>query len=257
MKQNPVGIFDSGLGGASLLREALALLPNENYIYYGDNANAPYGERTEEEITLLTINAAQKLVQMGAKAIVLACNTATATCINEIRMRFCVPVISVEPAIKPASMLKGSGKILMMATSTTTKLERYLALQQRMEDPSRIINIPCPGLVDRIEQGVFDTGMFDDLLDGFIGSYKSTNIDAVVLGCTHYVFIQDAIDEYIKRSFGYAVHFFDGNEATVKQLGRVLQEHKLQNENGQAKIEFFTSGDALKIKPIFNSLLSR
>ena len=155
----PIGVFDSGLGGASVLREALRLLPTENYIYYGDNAHAPCGDRPEAEITALTLACIHKLVDMGCKAILVACNTATANCIDAIRQELNVPVVSVEPAIRPACMAPGNGKVLMMATLATTRLERYLALQARMPDPNRVINIPCPGIVDRVEAGRFGAEM--------------------------------------------------------------------------------------------------
>ena len=193
MDTRPIGFFDSGLGGVSVLRSARRLLPRENYVYFGDNRNAPYGDRTEEDITRLTMACAHRLVREGAKAIVVACNTATATCISAIREELDVPVVSVEPAIKPACAAPGGGKVLMLATLATTRLERYLRLQARMPDPARVLNVPCPGLVDRIEQGVFGDDAFDDLLDRYLSPYWGMEVDGVVLGCTHYPFIRGAI----------------------------------------------------------------
>lgn len=257
MDSRPIGVFDSGLGGASVLREALKQLPHENYIYLGDNFHAPYGDKTEEEITKLTFTCANELVSRGVKAILLACNTATATCIRQIREKLDVPVVSVEPAIKPACAAQGTGKVLMMATLATTKLKRYLDLQARMPDPYRVINVPCPGLVDRIEQNVFDDDAFDDLFERFLSAYHGMEIDGIVLGCTHYVFIGGAIARYAANHFKGACRLYDGNAATVRQLGHVLEDRGLLNDSGSTQVEFHTSGDTAIYLPIFESLLHR
>ncbi|MBQ3131097.1 MAG: glutamate racemase [Clostridia bacterium] len=257
MANRPVGFFDSGLGGASVLREALKLLPNENYIYYGDNANAPYGDRTEDEITALTFRCAHRLVDMGVKAIVLACNTATATCINQIRSEFSIPVISIEPAIKPACSLPGTGKVLMMATKATTHLERYLRLRQRMPDPERVINIPCPGIVERIESGRLGAEDYDDLFAEFLAPYKGMEVDAIVLGCTHYIFIKDAFRRNARLHLTGSCQLIDGNQGTVRQLGRVLDARGLVNDKGSGSVTFCTSGDRERLKPIFDMLINR
>ncbi|HWR20002.1 MAG TPA: glutamate racemase [Clostridia bacterium] len=257
MDYRPIGVFDSGLGGASVLREALKQLSHENYIYYGDNLHAPYGDKTEEEITSLTFNCANELVSYGVKAILLACNTATATCIRQIREKLDVPVVSVEPAIKPACASQGTGKVLMMATLATTKLKRYLDLQDRMPDPTRVINVPCSGLVDRIENNVFEDDAFDDLFDGYLSPYHGMEIDGIVLGCTHYVFIGSAIARYAATHFKGACRLYDGNAATVRQLGRVLADQGLLNDTGSAQVEFYTSGNADIYLPVFESLLHR
>ena len=257
MNHQPIGVFDSGLGGASVLREALKLLPRENYIYYGDNKNAPYGDKTEQQITALTFRCADYLVSHGVKAILLACNTATATCIRQIREKLEVPVVSVEPAIKPACAAAGTGKVLMMATLATTKLKRYLELQNRMPDPSRVINVPCSGLVDRIEHNIFEDDAFDDLFDRFLSPYHGMEIDGIVLGCTHYIFISGAISRYASTHFKGACKLYDGNAATVRQLERVLDEKSLLNDKGNAQVEFCTSGEASVYRPIFETLISK
>lgn len=257
MSYRPVGFFDSGLGGASVLREAIRLLPNENYIYYGDNANAPYGDRTEEEITSLTLRCAHALVDMNVKAIVVACNTATATCINQIRSGFSIPVISIEPAIKPACSLPGNGKVLMMATNATTHLERYLRLRQRMPDPERVISIPCPGIVERIEAGQIGAEDFDDLFQSYLAPYEGMEVDAIVLGCTHYIFIKDAFRRNAALHLKGQCKLIDGNQGTVRQLERVLNELSLLNTCGSGQITFCTSGDMDTFKPIFDMLISR
>jgi len=257
MDNRPIGVFDSGLGGASVLKEALRILPKEDYIYFGDNLHAPYGDRSEEEITHFTLAAASTLVQKGVKAILLACNTATATCIDQIRSQFDLPVVSIEPAIKPACMREGQGKILMCATTATTKLERYLALQKRMPDPERVINVPCPGLVDRIEEGFFAEDDFDDILELRLGVFDYMLVDSIVLGCTHYVFIKDAFARYARRHFRGEARIIDGNASTARQLGRVLKERSLENAQGSGAVEFLTSGSKEEIEPIFRMLLNK
>lgn len=153
-------------------------------------------------------------------------------------------------------MQPGYGKILMMATRATTRLQRYLDLQARMPDPSRIVNIPCPGLVERIEQGIFAEDAFDDLLDAYLSAYHTMQIDGIVLGCTHYIFIRNAIRRYATMHFSGACKLFDGNEATAHQLARVLKEHNMASDAGApGDVEFHTSGDPSRYRPIFDMLL--
>lgn len=256
MDTRPIGFFDSGLGGISVLRAAIKLLPNETFLYYGDNQNAPYGEKSEAEITRLTLRCTNELIRRGAKAIVVACNTATATCIQTIRRDLDAPVVSVEPAIKPACMRAGGGKILMLATRATTRLSRYLDLQSRMPDPDRVINVACPGLVDRIEQGVFADDAFDDLLSALLSEYDGMQIDGIVLGCTHYPFIRGAISRYAKTHFRGECRLYDGNDGTAAQLSNVLAEHGLANERGDGSVTFLTSGDPERVTPLFELLLN-
>jgi len=253
----PIGVFDSGLGGVSVLREALRLLPHEDYIYYGDNGNAPYGDRSESEITDLTLRCVHRLIDMGCKAILVACNTATANCIDIIRTELNVPVVSVEPAIRPACLQPGNGKVLMMATLATTRLERYLALQKRMPDPGRIINIPCSGIVERMEAGLLGDTDFDDLFDVYLAPYENLETDAIVLGCTHFVFIPSAFKRAARRHLSGLCVLYDGNEGTVQQLAKVLQDSGLQNTSGNARVEFYTSGDLGQYHPLFSQLLTR
>ena len=257
MTAQSIGVFDSGLGGASVLREAVRLMPNETFLYYGDNANAPYGDRNEDEITALTFRCAHILERQGAKIILIACNTATATCVTRIRTELDIPVISIEPAIKPACEAPGDGKIIMAATSATTKLPRYLELQSRMPDPSRVINVACPGLVDRIEQGIFADDAFDDLFEQYFAPYNGVLIDGIVLGCTHYIFIRNAFARYAARHFRGKACLYDGNLATAKQLKHVLDEKGLAQKQGAGKVIFQSSGDVAYYEPIFRKLLSQ
>ena len=189
------------------------------------------------------------------KALVIACNTATATCIRQVRQILSVPVVSVEPAIRPACMAPGEGRVLMLATLATTRLARYLALQRSMPDPGRVINIPCPGLVDRIEGGILSDDAFDDLLDGFLSPYWGMEVDGIVLGCTHYPFIRGAIARYAAMHFSGPRVLYDGNAGTARQLNRVLTTQNLLNHNGGGETLFLTSGNRSLCEPLFHHLL--
>ena len=254
----PVGIFDSGFGGASTLRSILRELPNERFIYYGDNANAPYGDKEESEILVLSESAADLLLHKGVKALVIACNTATSASINALRRKLDVPVVSVEPAIKPACEREGEGKVLMLATVATTKLARYKALQSRMPEPDRVINVGCSGLVEMIEAGVTGEEDFDLILHEKLAPYEGMAVDGIVLGCTHYPFIYPAIRRYAERHFTGERIIYDGNAGTARQLKRVLKANGLEAPptavSGE-RISFFTSGDKETLEPIFRKLL--
>lgn len=253
----PVGFFDSGLGGASVLREALHLLPNENYLYYGDDANAPYGDRSYTDIAFLTEKSVSVMADFGIKAAVIACNTATATCVDALRGAFPFPIVSIEPAIKPACETEGSGRVLMLSTAATASLPRYKHLLSTMKDPSRVVSVPCPGLVERIERGCFAADAFDDILEKHLSFLEGETIDAIVMGCTHYVFIKKAFARYASLHFRGKAELFDGNAATVRQLGRVLKANNIENPCGSAHVEYRTSGDKARLDPIFRSLIAR
>lgn len=255
MDRRPIGFFDSGMGGVSVLRVAVQMLKHENFIYYGDNGNAPYGDKHEAEILALTANAADFLLKQGVKALVIACNTATSASINVLRKKLDIPVVSMEPAIKPACTQKGDGKVFMLATEATTHIKRYRELLDRMPEPDRVINVGCSGLVERIEQGVISENGFDDLLDKYLSPYFGVKADAVVLGCTHYPLISNIIERYFKAHFDGNHKLYDGSMGTVKQLSRVLKQNSLENEQGNANVEFYTSGDYEILRPIFDKFM--
>lgn len=256
--ERPIGVFDSGFGGASTLRNLLITLPDERFIYFGDNANAPYGDKTEEEILSLAENAADMLVHKGVKALVIACNTATSAAIKALREKLDVPVVSVEPAIKPACEAPGAGKVLMLATVATTMLARYRALQARMPDPERVINVGCSGLVERIEEGHVGETDFDDILSNKLAPYEGMRIDGIVLGCTHYPFIAPAIKRYAAAHFTGECRLYDGNAGTARQLKRVIDSRRLNARPGlygEERVTFLTSGDPENCEMIFRRLL--
>ena len=226
----PIGVFDSGLGGISVLRDCVALLPNENYIYYGDSANAPYGVRTTEEIYDLTIKAIDKMAAQRVKAIVVACNTATSAAIKTLRKKYdAIPVIGVEPALKPAVLHKTGGTVVVMATPATLREEKFRLLMESYKNQAKIIKFPCPGLVEYVECGELYSEKLRTFLQLRFKELKGERIDSVVLGCTHYPFIKKILQEVV----GPEVAIFDGGAGTARQLKRKLQKNNLLKTDGK------------------------
>lgn len=224
---DPIAVIDSGMGGLSVLRVLRDLLPNENYIYFGDSANAPYGEKSGDEVRRITDSNIDMLIKMGAKAVVIACNTATSVAAETVREKYKdVPIIGMEPAIKPAAMCAEHPTVLVMATPLTLKREKFLSLLSKYEHKANFINVPCHGLVELVERGVVDGEEMDDCLEAILSPYlKDQRIDAVVLGCTHYIHAKNAIS----RKLGDNVTVFDGALGTAKETERRLSELELIN----------------------------
>lgn len=222
----PIGFMDSGVGGISVLREAIKMLPNENFIYLGDSANAPYGTKSDKEILVLTIKAVESLIQQNAKAIVIACNTATSVAINHLRLIYpTTPIIGIEPAVKPAASLHEHGKILVLATPATLKRDKFINLVLEHTDTERVIAKPCPGLVELIESGHLEDEYLEKYLQDNISDYLNMDISVIVLGCTHYPFIKNKLSHF----FGNNVDIIDGSNGTSKQLLNKLKEFDLVN----------------------------
>ena len=235
---SPIGVFDSGLGGITVLGELQRLMPSEDFIYLGDSKNAPYGTKTEDEVMMHTKNCINTLLQRNVKAVVIACNTATSVAANELRREFDIPIIGIEPAVKPAA-LKYEGKtIIVMATPMTLKKEKFLRLMGNYEKDAEIIPLPCPNLVEIIEKGIISGKEIDEYIENLFKPFKEKKISAVVLGCTHYPFIKEALKKY----FNYSVDIIDGGYGTAKETLRRLKEDKLINTSQSfGKIEFINS----------------
>ncbi len=225
-KNSPIGFFDSGLGGISVLRESVKLLPNENYIYFGDSANAPYGIRPVSEVRRLCEKGADLLISRGVKAIVIACNTATSAGVDFLRSKYPdTPIIGVEPALKPAAEHFPNGRILVMATKMTLKEEKFLSLWAHYGKDADIIPVPCPGLMEYVEKGIFSGDDLNSYLHNKLDEHITKPINAVVLGCTHYPFLKNAISSIV----GDSVEIIDGGEGTSRQLMRRLKQKDLLN----------------------------
>ncbi|MBR3182124.1 MAG: glutamate racemase [Eggerthellaceae bacterium] len=231
-----IGVFDSGVGGISVLRELVATLPNEDFVYFGDSVNAPYGEKSREQVVRLSRSIVDRLLDEGVKAIVIACNTATSAAATELRADYAhVPIIGVEPALKPATLASGIKRILVMATPITLRLDKYQQLAEKWGSGHEVISAPCPGLAARIEQGNLDSPDVSELIAQFIGDYAG-NVDGVVLGCTHYAFVAPQIRAVIGD-----VPLFDGAHGTALQLQRKLAERGLMTKSGDPGIVEFVS----------------
>lgn len=249
-----IGVFDSGVGGISVLKALIRELPYENFLYYGDSANAPYGEKTTEEIQKLSMRIADHFVEEGVKAIVIACNTATSAAASLIREKYQgrMPVIGEEPALKPAAEADEDrdSKILVMATPATLRLEKFQKLKKRLEYEAEFIPVACVGLAARIEKGNFDAPDMRELLQRLIGPYKG-KVDGIVLGCTHYPFVKKQIREVMGD-----VPLFDGGEGTARELRRELEERSLlRKEQLSGKVVFQSSLDTPEEMKLYQWLL--
>ena len=233
----PIGMFDSGVGGISVLREAVRLMPGERFIFYGDTKNAPYGTKTREEVLNLSRNVVKTLLGRGCKAILIACNTATSAAAATLRAEYAdLPIIAMEPALKPASLLHRDGIVLSLATPGTLSGEKYANLFARFGEG--VVSLPCPGLMEFAERGELSGENLHAFLGELFAPYAHANVEAVVLGCTHYVFLRQAIGAFFP-----GVPLIDGNEGTVRQLIRRLAEKDLLAPQGaQGGVELLSSG---------------
>lgn len=235
MDTRPVGFLDSGLGGISVLGEALRVLPEENFLYFGDTLHIPYGDKPPEVVYQYTHDAVDTLIQRGCKAIVIACNTATSVAAAQLRQELPLPIIGMEPALKPASLLPGDGHVLVMATRNTLKLPKFQALMALYGKDA--IPLPCSGLMECVEDGQLSGPRVEGLLADLFRPYSEQNIKAVVLGCTHYPFLRKTIS----RFFGPATALIDGNLGTVRQLRRRLEQENLLSPGPGGKVTFYSS----------------
>ena len=232
----PVGVFDSGVGGISVLREMVRLLPQEDFLFFGDSANAPYGTRSQEEIRELTMRHVQHLRQEGIKAVVIACNTATSAAIAALRETFTdMPVIGIEPALKPAAEMKEDPAVLVMATPGTVGGEKFHMLSHRYEDSARIYPVACPGLVEFVEAGLLEGPEVERALHALLDSCLEKGPDAIVLGCTHYPFLRRAI----RAVAGDGPVILDGSEGPARQLRRELTKKDLLTKRSRPGIVQF------------------
>ena len=221
-----IGVFDSGVGGISVLRHLRKLLPNERFLYYGDSANAPYGRRTTAQVEALTLAAAEKMMAFGLKALVVACNTATAAAIHTLRQTYPeLIVVGIEPALKPAVDQFPTGRIGVMATQVTLREEKFDSLMHRYENTAIITKIPAPGLVELVETGKADAPETEALLSEILSPYAG-KLDALVLGCTHYPLATGAV----RKVLGPRIVLLDGGEGTARETHRRLQEAGLLEE---------------------------
>lgn len=218
-KELPIAVVDSGVGGISVLRELVRLMPGENYLYYGDSANAPYGTKTTQQVRELTLAVADMLMERGIKALVVACNTATAVAIDALREKYpeCI-IVGIEPALKMAADRFPKGNIGVMATPVTLREEKFSRQAERFTEET-LFRIPAPGLVELIEQGKTDSDELREFLTRLLTPYIG-KLDALVLGCTHYPFAAKQIGEIL----GPQTLLLDGGAGTARQTQHCLEQ---------------------------------
>ena len=225
-KVQPIGVFDSGVGGISVLQELIKVMPNENYIYLGDSKHAPYGTKPLEMVRQLTFENVRMLLDQGAKGLVVACNTATSAAVRLLRGMYPVlPIVGIEPALKPAALQKEHPRVLVMATPMTVQQDKFRQLMARYEEKAEIYPLPCPGLMEFIEAGDLESERLHDFLQQLLAPYLDKDLDSVVLGCTHYPFAR----KMIRRILGDTVTIFDGGEGTAREMRRRLAAADLLN----------------------------
>ncbi|MDD7412773.1 MAG: glutamate racemase [Eubacteriales bacterium] len=245
----PIGVFDSGVGGVSVLRDLVRLLPRERFIYYGDNKNAPYGTRSEEEIRALSLDVANWLLSRDVKAMLVACNTATSAAIQTLRERLSIPVVGMEPALKPAYELHADGKILVLATPATLRQAKFHRLYERYGEHA--VALPCPELVEFVESGRCEGDEIDAYLARRFADVQGEKLAAAVLGCTHFSFLKKALGRALP-----GVPLLDGNEGSARRLEYLLRENGTLREDGEGSVEFFTSGDEDVFLPLMRRLFA-
>lgn len=245
IKNSPIGFFDSGVGGLSVLKEAISLMPNENYIYFGDSKNAPYGTRQLEDVKHLTFKDAEFLIQKKVKAIVVACNTATSAAIEDLRNKYTdIPIIGIEPALKPAIELHKSGSVIIMATPMTLREKKFKQLMSKYKDESDIVSMPCPELVEFVENGMLEGSELEEYLKNKFKDYKANDISSIVLGCTHFPFIKETLAKVV----GKDIPLIDGGAGTSHELQRKLNEKgTLTDSEKRGTVEIYNSTNDKKI----------
>lgn len=252
-KRDYIAVFDSGVGGISVLRHLRQRLSGERFLYYGDSANAPYGSRSTEQVRELTLAAAEKLTrEYDIKALVLACNTATAAAVKELRKKYPhLIVIGIEPALKLAADHFPGGNVGVMATEVTLREEKFDSLLHRFDENCTVFKIPAPGLVQRIEAGQAEAPETEALLRQILAPYVG-KLDALVLGCTHYPFAAAAIS----RILGPEVTLLDGGDGTARETQRRLKAADLLEE-GQGEVTILNSSGSQDMLQLSRQLLEK
>ena len=243
----PVGVFDSGVGGLSVLGEIRSLLPNESLLYVADCGHIPYGEKTPEFIRQRCLIIADFFHQQRAKALVLACNTATAAAAAQLRERYPDwPIVGMEPAVKPAAAATRSGVVGVLATTGTLQSAKFAALLDRFAGDVRVVTQPCPGLVELIESGDLFSPTIRALLQSYVDPLLAEGCDTIILGCTHYPFLKPLLREMIPES----ISLIDTGGAVARQLQRLLTQNDLLADIPARETLFWTSANPNKFRNI-------
>lgn len=250
MSHAPVGIFDSGIGGLSVAREIRRALPAEHLLYLADTRYLPYGDRPEAWVRERSVAIGRWMEARGAKVLVVACNTASGAALEALREVLSIPVIGLEPALKPAARESPSGRVGVMATTRTIGSAR---LQRLVDEHCRTVEVvrhPCPGLADLVEEGTLAGADFEARIEAYAAPLREAGVDTVVLGCTHYVFVKDAI----QRALGPGVRLMDSGEAIARRTRQILAEAGALAPEGPGSFRVLTSGDPAEVGRVVRRL---
>lgn len=245
-----IGIFDSGIGGMTLLHQALVMLPNENYIFYADTDNAPYGTKSREQVIALVDEVMRFMTEHACKAVVIACNTATAAAAEVMRQKYPIPIIGIEPAVKPAIRISHGKRVIVTATPLTVREEKLQNLVKRVDDAHLVDLLALPRLVEFAERGEFTSDEVERYLRKELSAYKLEEYGELVLGCTHFNYFKDTFQKILPKD----VHMIDGSEGTIRQLAHVLEstnqleESTAHVDRSETSVRYFSSGRELKEK---------
>ena len=257
LSNRPIGVMDSGVGGISVLKHIQALLPHEDLIYFADSKYAPYGNKTPAEITVRCFEIADFLIAKDVKALVVACNTATAASIDAMRGKYSLPIIGMEPAVKPAAEASKNGVIGVLATVGTLKSAQFAALLESYGRNVKVVTQACVGLVECIERGELNTPETKALIRQYCLPLLAEGADTIVLGCTHYPFVKDVIREIV----GKEISLIDTSAAVAKQLKRQLEEKDLLSisqeklaSHQKPKVDFWTNSEAENVQQVIEAL---
>ncbi len=251
LDKRPLGLFDSGVGGLSVMKEVRRLLPSENLFYFADSAFCPYGNKPFEVIRARAFAIVDFLLSMNAKLIIIASNTTSIAALDAVREQYEVPVVGVEPAIKPAVAATRSGKIGVLATEVTLAGSRFNSLVERFGDKVEVYNQPCAGLVEMVESGAWNKPQAQELLARCIRPLLAKGVDTIILGCTHYPFLRSLIE----KQAGAGVEVIDTGGAVARQVVRVIGKNGLATcETAPGQEYFFTSGNPAEVEPVLRLL---
>lgn len=245
-----IGVFDSGVGGLSVLHHIRQILPHERLIYVADSGHVPYGGKPAPYIEARSLAITKFLISQGADAIVIACNTATAVAVANLRQQFGIPIIGMEPAVKPAVAATKSGVVGVLATIGTLESARFAALLERYGEEVKIVTQGCPGLVEQVERGHLTGADTRRLIERYTAPLLAQGADTIILGCTHYPFLAPLIRAVV----GADVALIDTGEAVARQVQRRIQTELPHRSSGEAGARFFTSGDAGQASAIMSLL---
>jgi glutamate racemase len=254
----PIGIFDSGIGGLSVLRHIRAYLPHEHLLYFADSGFAPYGDKPDDVIIARTLAVADFFMQSGIKSLVVACNTATAAAIQTLRRHYPkLLLIGVEPALKPAALQTKTGTVGVLATDSTLASKKFTLLQEQVNLATnvRFLLQPCIGLADQIEKGELHSSVTALLIRRYVEPLIRQDADVLVLGCTHYPFVKPMIEKIAKEMHQQSVMLIDTGEAVARQLVRILDQEGLTCVAGEGCLHSFTTGSITTLKRAFAMLL--